>query len=202
MIIGSDEWKKWRRDKVGASDVSAILGLSPWMTPYDLWEQKILGKEIEMNSSMLRGQEREEEARKWVESKIGTILFPKVYEHKKCPFFTATLDGIDEDEENAVEIKWPNKKVMKMAEAGEVIDYYYCQIQYQMEVVGLEDIYFCCCNDKEKILINKKRDQPYIDAMMKKVIEFFDECILLMQPPDLREKDKEKLKDKSFWNIC
>jgi len=29
-----------RRHYIGGSDIAAVLGISPWMTPYLLWEQK------------------------------------------------------------------------------------------------------------------------------------------------------------------
>lgn len=35
-----DEWSEFRRQGVGGSDVAAIMGLSPWRTPLQVWLQK------------------------------------------------------------------------------------------------------------------------------------------------------------------
>ena len=35
-----DEWLAEREKGIGASEVAAILGLSPWDTPFSLWLKK------------------------------------------------------------------------------------------------------------------------------------------------------------------
>jgi putative phage-type endonuclease len=37
---GTPDWVAWRRNGLGASDLSAILGLDPYRTEHELWEQK------------------------------------------------------------------------------------------------------------------------------------------------------------------
>ena len=34
------EWLKARRGGIGGSDVAACLGLNPWRTPVQVWEDK------------------------------------------------------------------------------------------------------------------------------------------------------------------
>lgn len=34
-------WHAWRRQGLGASDVAAIVGLSPWATPWSVWATKV-----------------------------------------------------------------------------------------------------------------------------------------------------------------
>ena len=34
-------WLNERRKGIGGSDVAAIIGLSPWTTPLDIYEQKL-----------------------------------------------------------------------------------------------------------------------------------------------------------------
>lgn len=56
----SDEWRAARRDTVSASEVAAILGLSPWVSAFDLWWEKRTGEESQDESrSMRRGRRRE-----------------------------------------------------------------------------------------------------------------------------------------------
>lgn len=42
-----EEWLKERRKGIGASDIAALLGLSPWVTPYQLWQDKTATGEVE-----------------------------------------------------------------------------------------------------------------------------------------------------------
>jgi len=35
-----EEWLEWRKDGLGATDIGAVMGLSPWMGPYELWIDK------------------------------------------------------------------------------------------------------------------------------------------------------------------
>ena len=41
------EWKNLRRQGIGGSDAAAVLGFSPWRTPYDVYAEKVLGVEPE-----------------------------------------------------------------------------------------------------------------------------------------------------------
>ena len=34
------EWLNWRRTGLGGSDIAAVLGLSKWRTPWDVWADK------------------------------------------------------------------------------------------------------------------------------------------------------------------
>lgn len=38
----NDEWLKIRKQGIGGSDVAAIMGLSPWGSPYKVWADKVL----------------------------------------------------------------------------------------------------------------------------------------------------------------
>lgn len=42
VIVCKDraEWLEARRDGLGASDAAAVLGISPWKTNVQLWEEK------------------------------------------------------------------------------------------------------------------------------------------------------------------
>ena len=35
------EWLEARRAGIGASDIAAIMGISPWSTPFQIWASKV-----------------------------------------------------------------------------------------------------------------------------------------------------------------
>lgn len=51
LMIPSDEldtWHEQRRKGIGATDAAAILGLSPWSSPFDVWQEKTGDREPEI----------------------------------------------------------------------------------------------------------------------------------------------------------
>lgn len=201
LVIGSKEWLEFRKTRIGASDSAAILGISPFATPYQLWEQKILGVSQTINSSMKRGIDREEEGRRYAEEKLGVLFEPKMVLHHEFDWKFCTLDGIDMLGNHLLEVKWANKEVHSLASKGVVIDYYFAQCQSQMSCTGVDKMWFLSCYQKdlypEFILVEVKRDNLFIEKMIEKEKEFY-QCIVNKTPPALIEKDYVKLED-SLW---
>jgi putative phage-type endonuclease len=50
-----DEWLSARRSGIGGSDIAAILGLSPWRTPLDVYRDKLEGTEQPQTEAMRWG---------------------------------------------------------------------------------------------------------------------------------------------------
>lgn len=40
LLQNTQEWEKFRLQKIGASDAPIIMGVSPWKTPFQLWLEK------------------------------------------------------------------------------------------------------------------------------------------------------------------
>jgi putative phage-type endonuclease len=51
-----DEWLAARRTGIGGSDIAAILGLSPWRTPLDVYRDKVDGAEQPETEAMRWGR--------------------------------------------------------------------------------------------------------------------------------------------------
>lgn len=206
LEIGSDKWKEFRRTGIGASDSAVILGISPFKTPYQLWEEKINKKDSPVSFSMKRGLDREEEARFWFELEYGTILTPKVIAHPTIPWKYATLDGINDEGDIAVEIKFANHKVHEAAKKGYVIDYYYPQIQSQLECTGLSQMYFVSAYEIDNIteyqVVLVEKDPSFIQKMVEKEGQFY-ELLVANTPPPMTESDHYMPTDSFFFDhLC
>lgn len=70
-----DQWLEERRTALGASEVAAILGVSPWSTPWEVWADK-LGKldPWSGNRSTRAGQAFERAVLDEAEEELGTLL--------------------------------------------------------------------------------------------------------------------------------
>jgi putative phage-type endonuclease len=197
--MNRQQWLEWRRGGIGSSDAPIIMGVSPWCTPHQLWERIILRKETESNYAMDRGTKLEEPARQCFERLMDVELFPKNVQHKSRPWMRASLDGIDIDEKIMVEIKCPLKKENhELAKQGKVPELYYPQVQHQLEVTGLDGMYYFSFDGKEGVIVEVERDQKYIDQMVQEEETFWG-CVSLLKPPPLSPKDHLDFESNSAW---
>lgn len=196
---GSPEWHDLRQNKIGASDAPVIMGVSPWNTPYQLYEIKKGTRTVEMNSAMQRGNEMEHEARLKFEEATKLIVMPAVILHPEYDWMMASLDGIDIEEKYIVEIKCPGIEDHELARSGKVPEKYYPQLQHQLEVAGLDMVYYFSYRPESYALIEVKRDQDYIDKMVEKELAFWT-GLQQDSPPSLIDRDYEE-KDDIYWDL-
>src|SRR5271169_2524222 len=92
LVQGTEEWLEHRKQYRNASESPIVLGLSPWMTPYQLWELKTgRTQPVEANVAMKHGTEMEPIARAAYEAKTGLVMQPLVMTSGD---YSASLDGI------------------------------------------------------------------------------------------------------------
>lgn len=163
---GTLEWREWRRGGVGGSDVAAILGLSPFenATRVDLFREKVHGEQRETNFSMRRGNRLEPVARAAFERLTG-IAWPAVCgEDEHTPWAKVSLDGINADHSEIVEIKCANWQTHEMWLHGFVPDYYLVQMQWQMMIVGCSKCHAVCFNNSSKFPPESHLAYTVVDA--------------------------------------
>ncbi len=97
MAQGSREWLQARRTGIGGSDIGAILGLSPWASPYDVWASKVHGDSIEETEPMEWGKRLEPViVNKWAEThpEYSVASPPALYADPRHPVALASVDAI------------------------------------------------------------------------------------------------------------
>lgn len=198
LIQQSDEWLEFRKSKIGASDAPIIMEVSPWKTPYKLWLEKVsTTAPTYKSSSMHRGIELEETARNEFELLTGIHVLPSVKTHSNLEWMIASLDGIDAEQRNIVEIKCPGKADHSIAEQGQIPEKYIPQLQHQLEVCGLDMAYYFSFDGKKGVIVKVYRDDKYIKKMLKKEEEFF-ECMQNFIAPQACDKDYQTRNDDMF----
>lgn len=174
-VQGSPEWLEMRKSKIGASDAPIIMGVSPWKTAYELWEEKTGRKESPiMTPWMKRGHDLEPIARSNFEKLIDEDVFPDVIFHEEHDFLMASLDGISMDGKTLVEIKCPGKEAHSIAMAGNIPEHYMPQLQHQLMITGLDKMYYYSFDGNDGIPIVVNRDDDYIKELLAKELEFWE----------------------------
>ena len=110
--IDREEWLAKRRGFLGASDVAAVLGVSPWAGPLDVYLDKIHAVEMQESRAMRRGHAMEPVIADWYAEETGREiqnLGATCFQiHPHIPFLGATLDRLivgDERGNAPLEIK-------------------------------------------------------------------------------------------------
>lgn len=142
-----EQWLEERKNGIGGSDAATILGLNPYKSNIDLWEEKTGRKEaidISDKPYVKYGTEAEEHLRE-----LFKLDFPQyevsheentIIKHKKYPFLFASLDGqlIDKEtgELGILEIKTTNilQSMQKEKWKDKIPDNYYCQVLHYLNV--------------------------------------------------------------------
>ena len=149
-----EEWLAGRGQGIGASDAAATCGMSPWMTPVELWKLKTgaeQAKDLSDNAAVQLGVRMEPAIRDFFaamhpEFRVEYHQFDILYQQER-PWLFATLDGelIDADGKHGIlEIKTatPNGKAgwSKWAD-GQMPQNYYTQTLHQLLATGYDFVY-------------------------------------------------------------
>ena len=137
-----------RKNSIGASDASVVMGLSPWKSALQLWLEKtgaVEPEDLSDNGSVEWGNRLESLIiAKFAESHPELEVTPNTEQvsesHKHHPFITATVDAwvVALDASTyPIEIKTASAWKEKEWEQGVPI-YYLAQVQHQMFVTGAE----------------------------------------------------------------
>lgn len=195
---GSDLWLSLRKNHLGSSDAASIMEVSKWSTPYQTWCEKLdLNTNKEDNSAMKRGRDLEPEARRHFEIVTGIEMTPKVFVKD---FMIASFDGVSECNKIAVEIKCPGKADHESALNGIVPVHYYPQLQHQMMVLDLKEIYYLSYSNSESVVIFRVlRDEEYCQKLLDNEKEFWN-YLQNLEPPPLCDRDFIEKNDSLWFN--
>ena len=133
-------WLQERMTGIGGSDAAAVLGLSKWKTPLQVYQEKrgeLLPQED--NESMLWGRELEPVIRQQYANRNNrTVSLPaSMLRHPKYEFMVANVDGVTNDN-RLLEVKTA-RSAKEWGETGtdQVPQAYLIQVQHYLAVTQL-----------------------------------------------------------------
>ncbi|QTX02770.1 endonuclease [Candidatus Phytoplasma luffae] len=172
----SSEWFNHRKKYINASEVSTIMGLNPFESKQSLFRRKLFDEKIEDNKFMRHGRSLEPKARTFFNDVNKLDFKPLVFVKE---FFSASLDGWNEQTNSLLEIKCPinlNSSTWREFFINDVIPiYYYAQVQAQIYCSNADKAFFLVFQTYQKAKVKEiERDQTFIEKMYKQCLIFYN----------------------------
>ena len=182
-----DEWLAARDKGIGASEVGAILGLSPFETAFSLWLKKTnqVPREPE-NEAMLMGHLLEDVVAKRWEMETGERVIKAsaadiIYVHPEHDFLRATPDRIVRGRKKIVECK----STVTPIDSDNIPPHWLAQVQYQMYVTGIHDADLAWLVQGRYFgYANIPYDEPFANFIVERVTEFWNENVIGGKEPE------------------
>jgi putative phage-type endonuclease len=181
----SEEWHAARKDSIGGSEISTILGLNPFESPYALWAKKTgkIPSSIEPNWAIRFGKAFEYPILKlWQEEHPEYEIFTTgTYQDSLLPFRHANPDALARNKETGewivIEVK-TGRQTWEELPAG-----YYAQVQHYLDVLGLQKAALVAVAGMTWYDFWIERDDFEIEIARQKAIDF-QACIFADQRPE------------------
>ena len=200
--LSEEEWLEYRRTGIGGSDVSAVLGVSPFTTARDLYYDK------------LRITAAIDDEDNWVQKEVGHLLedlvarifrvktgyrvyqIKKMFRHPVHSFMIADVDYFVEMPDGSaaiLEIKttnYNNRDKWWNGKDETVPVNYELQGRHYMAVMNVSRVYFCCLygnSENEVVIRHKDRDLDYESEMIALEEHFWVNHVQARIPPPYTE---------------
>lgn len=143
-----EEWLQVREKGIGSSEIATIVGLNPWETPYQLWRRKLgIDPPKQENFAMKAGHYLEDAVAQFWHDETGQDIIKSsagdwLIRDDERPFLQVSPDrtywlaGMPKNNANKGILEC--KTTQKSIDADDLPKHWFCQVQYQLGVAGLQ----------------------------------------------------------------
>lgn len=192
---GSPEWHAARRQRIGGSTIAAILGLSPWESPFSVWCQMAgLADPPPQTKAQERGHYLEPAVAAWFADQHPDwkIVEAGTYVHAERDWQLANPDrliiypGDDGCASAVLEIKTAADDAgWGRPGTDEIPVYYRTQVQWYLDTLGLQRAYVAVLTGRLRFAEYVVDYDPADAAIMRDHAEEFLAALLWGEKPDL-----------------
>lgn len=178
-----------RRSGIGGSDAGPILGVSPWKTPFALWQQKVGEVEEEDQTDVMYFGTLLEDvvASEYVRRTGKKVRRRSTIRHPKRPWQMAHIDRDVVGEKRLLECKTAGTLSDQYGEDGsdQLPLTYVAQVQHYMEVMNYDvaDVAVFFLGPRQFRIYEVARDRTLGELLTEKEAEFWQR-VLDREPPD------------------
>lgn len=169
-----------RSQFIGASDISAVLGMNPWKTPLQLWAEKtgrVPTPDLSDNEPAEWGRrlERVVSAKFAEKNGVKLIAYKKRFVHPTYEFLSCELDNIIAGTDEIVEIKTCNASAYKeWKDKDSIPQHYVVQVMMQLGLSQRKVGHIAVLCGGQKYLEKKVLfDQAMYDTIVERAVAFW-----------------------------
>lgn len=191
------DWLAERRNSVGSSESPAILGVSTFATPIDVWQRKLgLAPDQDENDAMRWGKKLEPLILEEYTARTGRTVaaVQQFVRHPGYPWMTATLDGLTTDG-RIVEVKTTSSWAREWGDedTDAIPEAYLVQVHHQMACTGIAEADVAVLIGGQKFRTYRvERNAGLIEVIEARCAEFWT-CVREKTPPDWGRMDARTL---------
>jgi putative phage-type endonuclease len=184
---------------IGGSDIAAVLGLSRWKTPLEVWAEKTGQIEPPDLSGKLQvelGIELEETVAKLFSKRTGKKVrrCNAMLYHQDYKFLAGHIDRDIVGENAILECKTASDYKTKEWKEDEIPIEYVLQCHFYMAITGSDKAYLACLLGNTKFEIKEiPRDNDTIEKIIKQAVFFWETCVMTKQMPMVSHSDSDVL---------
>lgn len=203
-----EAWHELRRGGVTASEIAAVMGISPYESPFSLYWRKVNDWQWEGNEFTRAGQHLEAPIADWFCSsrpELGVECVPGLYAHPARPWQLATPDRLLCDPQmhdnpfpgtayahshpwqvqSLLECKWVAYSWDGWGEPGtdEIPVHYRAQCLWQADVMGVDEVHVAALGPGGFRAYLIQRDETDLQAMRAAGAEFYRRLVEEDPPP-------------------
>lgn len=189
---------------IGGSDAPAIVGLSPWRSPLDVYLEKVGEAPPSADSAaMYWGRALEDVLAEEYARRTGAKLrrVNRTLVHPVHPFVIGHVDRevvAHERGPGILEVKTAGRRTEDWGEEGtdEVPEHYLVQVQHYLAVTGRAwaDVAVLFLGERCFAVYHVRRDDELVDVLLREEVRFWREHVEPRVPPDPRTLDEIRLR--------
>ena len=199
--LSREDWLSYRKLGIGGSDVAAIMGISPFATIRDLYNDKLgiepLTNEEESNWVAKEvGHRLEDLVAEIFSKKTGLTVFPvrKMFRHPLYPFMLADVDFFiifPDGSYGILECKTCNYNARNKWDDGGIPEHYVLQVRHYLSVMNMDKAYIACLygnNENEFVIRPIERDMMEEEEIIAQEEYFWKEYVEKQAEPPFNGK--------------
>lgn len=190
---------KERQLYIGGSEAAAVLGLSRWSTPLEVWALKtgrIQQEDISGKVAVKLGHKLEQTVAELFMDETGKRVqrANNTFKHPSHAFLGANLDRVVVGEDAILECKTASAWKAKEWSGEDIPQEYIIQVMHYLAVTGASHGYIAVLIGNQEFKWRQiNRDENVIKALIEKEVHFWNKYVLTGEPPAPMADDSEAL---------
>lgn len=175
------EWLAYRKAGITGTDAGAILGVSPYVSAFQVYQNKISPAIEEAdNEAMRQGRDLEEYVAQRFTEETGLKVrrANAIYQSEEHPILLADFDRIIVGQKAGLECKTVSPYSADQWKNGKIPPHYLAQVNHYLAVSGFDCWYIAALIFGQELIIHKiLRDEAVIQGLIKAEEAFWAEYV-------------------------